>query len=87
MLSLSVAGCEPTCKQTCRTLLDCEEVSTARLDVDECAASCEIQEQLYEDWEDNQLRDAFGDLKTCIQEEECDAIADGACYDSDLFIW
>ena len=81
-------GCEPTCKTTCKKLLECEEVETPRLPLDECTNTCLTTQSLYEDtWEDLQKRDAFADMKTCIVEEECGAIADGVCYDEDLFIW
>lgn len=81
------AGCEPTCKQTCDKLLECEEVETPRQAERDCQASCELQQQLYEDWEDTQARDALGELKACVRESECAAIADGACYDPDLYLW
>ena len=38
-------------------------------------------------WEDEGKRDALGDMKRCISEEDCSAIADGACHDPDLVIW
>ncbi len=81
------AGCEPSCKQTCRKLLDCEAVDTPRQALLDCENSCELQQQVYEDWNDQLTRDAMGDLKECIVDEECSAIADGACYDPDLYIW
>lgn len=89
---LALAGalataCEPTCKQTCTRLLECEEVDTPRQGIDECQAACEIQQRLYEDWEDLQAREAMAEVKRCIRAEECDAIAEGACYDEDLYVW
>lgn len=81
------AACEPTCKQTCRTLIECEAVDSPRQGLEDCQASCEIQQRVYEDWEDTQKRDALAELKRCIQAEECEAIADGACYDDELFVW
>lgn len=80
-------ACEPTCKQTCSKLLECEEVDTPRLALEDCRTSCELQQKLYEDWEDLESRDAMGDLKECVMDEECSAIADGACYDPDLYTW
>lgn len=81
------AACEPTCKQTCRTLIDCAEVDSPRQGLADCQASCEIQQRIYEDWEDTQKREAMAELKRCVQDEECEAIAEGACYDEELFVW
>jgi hypothetical protein len=89
-LALSVlllAGCEPTCKATCKKLLDCEDVDTPRLSLEECSSSCQQEETLYESWDDQGKRDAIGEMKQCIADEACSAIADGACYDADLVIW
>lgn len=87
-LSLS-AGCEPTCKTTCKKLLSCGDgVDTPRESQNECEYSCETQQDLYEDdWENPELRDALADQKTCVVDSECADIADGACYDESLFIW
>ncbi len=84
------AGCEPTCRNTCEKLLDCEDttVDQPRVSLDECEDACEVQQALYaEDWENEQLRDGLADLKRCVRDEECDAIAEGACYDPDLYIF
>lgn len=87
LLALGTTACEPTCRQTCKKLVACEEIDTPRLAREECESSCELQEQLYDDWDDQQARDAFGELKTCIRSEECSAVADGVCYDEEIFIW
>lgn len=85
---LLLAGCEPNCKRTCKKLLSCEETDTPRVSLEECQASCEDQEVLYEEtWDDPELADAFTDYKKCVRAEECDAIADGVCYDDRLYIW
>ena len=52
-----------------------------------CRARCNRTEALYEDWDDEQLRNAFDDYKICVSDETCEDIAGGACYDPDLFIW
>jgi hypothetical protein len=81
------SGCEPSCKATCKKLVQCEDVETPRVSKEECTASCEIQQQLYDQWTDTQKRGNFGDLKRCIKQSECADIADGVCYDEDLYIW
>lgn len=81
-------ACEPTCRTTCKKLLDCEGVEQPRVALQDCESSCEIQQDLYEDqWDDAALADAFADAKRCVRDESCDAIADGVCYDEDLYIW
>lgn len=81
------SGCEPTCKATCKKLVKCEDVETPRVSKEECTASCETQQQLYDEWDDEQKRENFGDMKRCVKKSECEEIADGVCYDEDLYIW
>ncbi len=80
-------GCEPSCKNICEKLVECEDVETPRVSWVECTDSCEAQERLYEQWTDTVKREGFVDMKTCIDESECSDIADGECYDEDLYIW
>ena len=80
-------GCTPTCKQTCEKLLDCEDIETSRVNLADCQNTCETQKELYDRWDDTQLQDALDEAKRCIRDEECSAIADGACYDEDLYAW
>lgn len=82
-----LAGCEPTCNQACKKALECEEVETPRLGLEDCEVACLNQEELYEQWDDGIKREAHAESKRCIVQEECDAIAEGVCYDDDLFIW
>jgi hypothetical protein len=82
---LLASGCDPSCASTCDKLLSCEEVSTARLAANDCEAACLVQEKLYEDWDDIELRASFADLKTCIADEACGDLVDGACYDDELY--
>lgn len=91
LLSTAVAvlatGCEPSCKKTCVKLIECEEIDTPRLHEEECIRSCETQQDLFESWEASDERERFADLKRCIKESECADIADGECYDDELYIW
>lgn len=89
VLSMAV-GCEPTCKNTCEKLLECDDttVDQPRVSVDECEDACEAQQNLYaEDWENQQLRDELGDYKSCVMDNECEDIADGACFNPNLQIF
>ncbi len=80
-------GCDPSCTKVCKKLVECEDVDSPRLSWVECTESCEEQERLYEEWTDTQKREDFSSLKSCIASEECSDIADGECYDEDLYIW
>ena len=84
---LALTGCEPSCKKTCKKLLDCDNIETARTELEECEASCEIQQELFDDWEATDERERFGELKQCIRSNACGEIADGVCYDDELYIW
>jgi hypothetical protein len=79
-------ACTPTCQQTCEKLLACEQ-NEDWLDgyVALCAENCERQLNLYELWDDTQLQDALDQSRVCIGEATCDDIADGVCYDEDLY--
>jgi hypothetical protein len=88
LAALPLVGCEPNCAKTCKKLLSCDDIDTEVSEVEECEATCEIQQSLYDDWgEDSIERKAFGELKQCIKDNECTAIADGECYDDELYIW
>jgi hypothetical protein len=84
--ALILAGCEPTCRQACRKVLSCESLDAETV-LDECEASCVFQEELYEERGDEARADALGDHKGCLRRESCDAIADGVCYDPELFVF
>ena len=81
----ALPACEPSCEQTCEKLLACDEVDSPRVSERECERACTTQEDLYLSWDDVQLQEAFGDHKRCVMDEECDAIAEGVCYDERLF--
>jgi hypothetical protein len=83
----ALVGCEPTCKKTCKKLLDCDNIETARTEVEECQASCEIQQEMFDGWEASDERERFKELKQCIRSNECADIANGECYDEELYIW
>lgn len=87
-LGAALSGCEPSCRTTCKKLLACDDVETPRVAESDCEYSCEAQQKMYEDdWGDLQKRDAFGQTKQCVMDNTCADIADGVCYDEDLYIW
>ncbi len=79
-------GCVPRCEATCKKLLECgEELDTQRVALAQCEDSCIREEALYEDWEDETKQDALDEERRCIGASSCEEIADGACYEHDLF--
>ena len=85
LLASGLAGCDPSCEQTCEKLLACETVDTPRVSERQCERACNTQEELYLSWDDVGLQEAFSDHKRCIKDSECGAIADGVCYDDRLY--
>ena len=85
-LASFATGCEPTCAQSCRKVIACD-LESQRVVQDECEASCVFQERQYEDWEDEVKQDAFSDHKRCLARESCDDIAEGVCYDEQIFLF
>lgn len=81
---LLASACAPTCSETCDKLLSCE-LDAQRMHEDECLESCELQLNLYQIWEDSRLEDQFDDHRSCLVTSTCEEIADGECYDEDLF--
>jgi len=86
-ISVVVGGCEPSCTDVCEKLLSCSQVGTTLISEEDCTSSCLTQELLYEESDDTDKLDAFGDLKVCIDEQDCDQLYVGVCYDPDLYIW
>jgi hypothetical protein len=78
-------GCQASCQKACEKLLSCDELSNARVDEDECESACETQQAQYDKWEDYQKQDAFDQERNCIVDSTCAQVADGACYDDELF--
>lgn len=88
LAAVPLTGCEPSCAKTCAKLLSCDDIDTEVSEVEECEATCEVQQSLYDDWgEDSIEREAFAEMKRCIKQSECNAIATGECYDEELYIW
>jgi hypothetical protein len=81
------AGCNPSCKRTCRKVLECGNLSTDRLALGACVEDCQKQEQLYDNWDDEAKQDLFVDHKRCLVGATCEEIEEGVCYDGyeDLF--
>ena len=86
MLFISLLwGCNATCSQACKRLMECESVDTTGVERDLCEEQCRNQESLYEEWEDEELQERLDDARNCIRDSTCPAIADGVCYDEELF--
>jgi hypothetical protein len=42
---------------------------------------------MFDGWEASDERERFKELKQCIRSNECADIANGECYDEELYIW
>lgn len=82
-----LGGCNPTCSNVCDKLVACDEVETPRMSSEVCEQSCETQEDLYFSWDDTQLQEAFTEYKQCVRSSSCEAIAEGVCYDEDIYLF
>ena len=87
LLLTLAAGCTPTCKEVCVKLLECDDVESPRVSEWECRDACEREENLYEEWEDLRTLELHYDERDCIMDSECSEIADGACYDEELYLF
>jgi hypothetical protein len=85
LLLVFAVGCRPTCDQVCRHLLECGNLDTPRMTVDECSETCHEQQDLLQQWSDTELRASFDDEMECLGGATCDDIAAGTCYDPDLW--
>lgn len=84
LASLTV-GCQTSCEDACEKLLECEDVESARISVEDCEGSCERQIAQYEKWQDTDKIHRLEDQRNCIDESSCQDIAQGICYDTELF--
>ncbi|MES2640307.1 MAG: hypothetical protein V4850_12515 [Myxococcota bacterium] len=69
----------------CDKLVECDNPGTERMSGPECEESCNTQKDSYAKWTDTQLRDAMDAQLSCLYDASCDAVADGACYDEDVW--
>lgn len=86
-VALFLVACEPSCESTCEKLMSCDEIEMEHIPVQECATTCEVQQQIYEKWEASDEREWFADMKYCIDDASCSDIAKGECYDDEIYIW
>ncbi|MCB9761321.1 MAG: hypothetical protein H6739_15875 [Alphaproteobacteria bacterium] len=86
-LLLLLLGCTPTCEQTCRKLIRCGEVPSDGVSEFRCTESCNDQIDLYQLWDDTQLQEKQEAARRCVGDNECAQIADGVCYDEDMYIY
>ncbi|HHO53215.1 MAG TPA: hypothetical protein ENK18_20655 [Deltaproteobacteria bacterium] len=88
-LLLSIPACTPPCQQVCRKVLfDCQ-LDSERVALLECEQSCDRQETLYRQWQDDEKLALFMEHRRCLARSTCEEIRDGLCYDGfeDLFIF
>lgn len=85
-LWLALAGCTPTCEQSCNKLIDCGLGSAPNVTLTECKDACEAQQDLYDGWDDDPEDKAalLRAQRQCIGASTCDEIDAGACWDDAL---
>jgi len=79
-------GCTPRCEDTCAKVLDCG-LGATRVSRDECVLMCQRQGDLYGNWDDDAKLSALREHRRCIAASSCEEIAEGVCYDDDLFVY
>lgn len=79
------AGCGTDCESVCEKLVTCDEVESYTQRSERCEETCVYQEDLYEEWESQDLQDALVESRECVAASTCEQIADGECYDETLF--
>jgi hypothetical protein len=84
------AGCAPSCETLCNKLERCD--LDPGVSSDECRETCDRQVSFFK--EDNMqipdgdvLGEAFYQHRVCLGAHTCDEIADGVCYDEQLFLF
>lgn len=85
LLLLALIGCTPTCDQTCQKLIRCDVIDADAVNEDVCEQDCANLENLYDYWDDQQLVSQMQETRRCIGESTCEDIADGVCYEQDLY--
>lgn len=87
-VALFGAGCTPTCREACRKLDRCDLL--AGIDVEECRETCEAdldnRQVAKRDDDDPEPLKTFNAHRRCLGSSTCDDIADGVCFDDDLFL-
>ena len=89
LLAATVAGCTPTCEQSCRKVLfDCD-LDSERVALEECEQNCTRQDLLYEAWDNNELMELAKDHRSCIARSSCEELDQGVCYEGyeELFVF
>ncbi len=81
------SACTPTCRETCKKLLACEDLDSERVALDACDDSCGDLDAQYEDWEDESLIEALDEHKKCVGSSTCEEIGAGVCFDEALFVF
>lgn len=84
MILFLLWACTVTCEDVCTTIASCDEIEQESTGEIDCRSAClSQQEQAQTDGND----EAFDSLKLCITSSTCDEIAQGVCYDEELYSW
>lgn len=88
LVVLGLSACAAPCGTVCRKLERCELDPAVLLD--ECVEACDREIAAFRALEDKtpadrELHRAYNRHRTCLANRPCDDIAEGACYDPEIF--
>ncbi len=85
--SLAVAGCQGTCSNVSRKLVEeCDLLWQQDLEAEDLETQCQAQEDLYED--DPDASQAFADQLDCLWRADCDELESDPelCWDGEVYV-
>jgi len=82
----TVSACTPTCDAACNKLERCELMATYD-NLEACITSCSRQDEVYVAMDGNELKKSFRMHRRCIGSNSCDELAEGECYEEDIYEW
>ena len=85
LLIVAAAGCTPTCERTCTRLDSCSTGLQTATNID-CVETCVTLQQLHEETNDDDSREAFAAHRRCLVSSTCEEIDEGVCYDETLYL-
>lgn len=84
MIFFLIWGCTVTCEDVCTKISSCDEIAQEGTGEIDCRSACLSQQ---EQAQADENEEAFDRLKSCISTNTCTDIAQGVCYDEELYSW
>jgi len=84
MIIFLMWACTVTCEDVCTAISSCDEIEQESTGEIDCRSAClSQQEQAQVDGNE----EAFDAMKSCITTSTCAEVAEGVCYDEELYSW